>query len=75
MRLETGNEIWTTQVKLPDNVDDTIIRYKFIVDGEWTVDQDMPVMANELGSRDNYIKIQVNPWNAIFIPLDFNKYL
>ena len=51
------SEVWTTQVKLPDNVN-AIYRYKFVVDGEWVFDADQPIIANEYGSYDNYIEVE-----------------
>lgn len=49
-------EVWSTEVQLPDNVDQ-VFRYKFIVDGEWLYDQSCPFLPNNHGSLDNYIKV------------------
>ena len=54
-KLDNLTEIWSTHVKLPDNVDHAIYRFKFIVDGEWVFDPDQPHLVNEYGSYDNYI--------------------
>lgn len=49
-------EIWSTQIKLPDNVD-AVFRYKFVVDGDWVYDVALPTLSNEHGSFDNYIVV------------------
>ena len=54
-KLDNLTELWSTHVKLPDNVDHAIYRFKFIVDGEWVFDPDQPHLVNEYGSYDNYI--------------------
>ena len=51
-------EVWSTQIKLPDNVDQ-VYRYKFIVDGDWVYDSSQPTVANDHGSFDNYFVVRV----------------
>jgi len=53
--ISAVDEIWSTEIGLPDNVDD-VFRYKFIVDGDWMYDSAQPVLPNNHGSFDNYIK-------------------
>lgn len=49
-------EIWSTEVQLPDNVDQ-VFHYKFIVDGEWLADLAQPHLPNNHGAIDNYVKV------------------
>ena len=56
MSISAVDEIWSTEIGLPDNVDD-VFRYKFIVDGDWMYDSAQPVLPNNHGSFDNYIKV------------------
>ena len=51
-------EVWSTQIKLPDNVDQ-VYRYKFIVDGDWVYDSSQPTVANDHGSFDNYFVVSI----------------
>ena len=60
-REQTG-EVWSTQIKLPDNVDQ-VYRYKFIVDGDWVYDSSQPTVANDHGSFDNYIVVSITKLN------------
>ena len=45
MKTSSG-EVWSAQIKLPDNVDD-VFRYKFIVDGDWKYDSALPTLPND----------------------------
>ena len=55
---EQTSEVWSTQIKLPDNVDQ-VYRYKFIVDGDWVYDSSQPTVANDHGSFDNYFVVSI----------------
>ena len=35
-------------------------QFKYIVDGCWTCDQNLPVVANALGSSNNYVLFDVD---------------
>jgi len=52
----SSEEIWSTEISLPDNVDE-VFRFKFIIDGEWMYNSGLPVIPNNHGSFDNYIKV------------------
>jgi len=52
----SSEEIWSTEISLPDNVDE-VFRFKFIIDGEWMYNSGLPVIPNNHGSFDNFIKV------------------
>ena len=52
----SSEEIWSTEISLPDNVDE-VFRFKFIIDGEWMYNSGLPVIPNNHGCFDNYIKV------------------
>jgi len=56
VQVSNPQEIWSTEISLPDNVDE-VFRFKFIVDGEWMYDSALPVIPNNHGSFDNYVKV------------------
>ena len=62
----SSEEIWSTEISLPDNVDD-VFRFKFIIDGEWMYNSGLPVIPNNHGSFDNYIKVRHFTNMEIFI--------
>jgi len=47
-------------------------QYKFFVDEEWTHDPNSPAMTNEMGSKNNYITIQQDDFDA-FTALDMDS--
>ena len=51
------DELWSTEIQLPDNVEPTVYRYKFIVDGDWVYDAAQPTICNAYDSFDNYIQV------------------
>ena len=48
-----GIEVWSTEVELGVGLH----RYKFIVDGTWLIDASRPSLPNQVGSKDNVIKV------------------
>ena len=52
----SSEEIWSTEISLPDNVEE-VFRFKFIIDGEWMYNSGLPVIPNNHGSFDNFIKV------------------
>ena len=55
MKTSSG-EVWSAQIKLPDNVDD-VFRYKFIVDGDWKYDSALTTLPNDHGDFDSYLVV------------------
>jgi 5'-AMP-activated protein kinase regulatory beta subunit len=47
-------------------------QYKFLVDDEWTHDPNNPSLSNEMGSKNNYITIQQDDFDA-FTALDMDS--
>ena len=69
----SSEEIWSTEISLPDNVDE-VFRFKFIIDGEWMYNSGLPVIPNNHGSFDNYIKVSPYLSALDFRILDFGIY-
>ena len=67
---EQTYEVWSTQIKLPDNVDQ-VYRYKFIVDGDWVYDSSQPTIANDHGSFDNYFVVSITTQTRKYFLLVF----
>ena len=72
MKTSSG-EVWSAQIKLPDNVDD-VFRYKFIVDGDWKYDSALPTLPNDHGDFDNYLVVsQITTYFLGYSP--FNQWI
>ena len=68
-----SGEVWSAQIKLPDNVDD-VFRYKFIVDGDWKYDSALPTLPNDHGDFDNYLVVsQITTYFLGYSP--FNQWI